>query len=419
MKTLQVFNIYQQYGGEENVVRTLSRLMEGADWRDVFFESRAWANESFLGKLSQPGRTFWNSAALRQMDDVQREYEADVWLFHNVLPVGSLGLFHRARKLGVLVIQYLHNYRPFSVAGTAWHEGHFLEGGFKQRFWPEVKAGTYRGSRLQTLFMSLVLRAYFKTGAVNAVTMWLSQTAFQKAKYVQAGIPAERVEVMAPPREEAPAPVNWNDDGYLLFLGRLVPEKGIRFLLERWERAAQDGKTKLPRLLIAGAGPLEEEVKRRVGGLKDVSYVGEVNATERTRLLEGCSGLVVPSEWWEVFGLVVVEAYEMEKPVVAARVGGLGEIVTAGKTGFQFEAGDGEGLEQAVSDLMKCTQEERRELGRNGRRWVREEMNVERWKERYGRLVQKTVALKRDEMANRQGRIMDRSLLQVSIPSAE
>jgi hypothetical protein len=81
--------------------------------------------------------------------------------------------------------------------------------------------------------MSLVLQSYFKTGAVNAVTMWLSQTAFQKAKYVQAGIPAERVEVMAPPREEAPDPVNWNDEGYLLFLGRLVPEKGIRFSLER------------------------------------------------------------------------------------------------------------------------------------------------------------------------------------------
>jgi glycosyltransferase involved in cell wall biosynthesis len=114
-----------------------------------------------------------------------------------------------------------------------------------------------------------------------------------------------------------------------------------------------------------------------------------------------------------------VEAYEMDKPVVAARVGGLGEIVTAGTTGFQFEAGDGEGLEQAVNDLMNSTQEEGRELGRNGRRWVREEKNVERWRERYGRLVQKTVALNRDEMANRRGRITDRSLLQVSIPSAE
>jgi glycosyltransferase involved in cell wall biosynthesis len=207
--------------------------------------------------------------------------------------------------------------------------------------------------------------------------------------------------VLAPPRELASAPANWNDDGYLLFLGRLVPEKGIRFLLERWERAAQDGKTKLPRLLIAGAGPLEEEVRLRVEGLKDVSYVGEVNATERTRLLENCSGLVVPSEWWEVFGLVVVEAYEMEKPVLAARVGGLGEIVTAGKTGFQFEAGDGESFEQAVRDLMDCTQEQRRGLGRNGWRWVREEMNFERWKEGYGRLAQKTVALKKEEMAKR------------------
>lgn len=69
MKTLQVFNIYQQYGGEENVVRSLSRLMAGKEWRDMFFESRAWANESFLGKLTQPARTLWNGEAVGQMED--------------------------------------------------------------------------------------------------------------------------------------------------------------------------------------------------------------------------------------------------------------------------------------------------------------------------------------------------------------
>lgn len=419
MKTLQVFNIYQQYGGEENVVRSLSRLMMGEEWRDVFFESREWAKESKLGKLTQPARTFWNGAAIQRVEAIQREYQADVWLFHNVLPVGSLGLFHRARSLHVPVIQYLHNYRPFSVAGTAWHEGRILEGGFEGRFWPEIKAGTYRGSRWQTLFMACVLRAYFKTGAVNAVTLWLSQTEFQKAKYVQAGIDEERVVVMAPPREPAPMPKRWGDEGYLLYLGRLVPEKGVRFLLDRWERAEREPESKWPRLVIAGAGPLEEEVRRRVDGLEKVSYVGEVGAEERGRLLEGCSGLVAPSEWWEVFGLVVVEAYEMEKPVIAARSGGLGEIVSHGRTGFQFESGDVEGFEKAVEALMQCTPEERRDLGRNGWRWVREEMDVERWKEGYASLMQRAVNLKSEERARVAQGERCGSWLRAGVPAAK
>jgi glycosyltransferase involved in cell wall biosynthesis len=419
MKTLQVFNVYQQYGGEENVVRSLSRFMEGEEWRDVFFESRVWANESVFGKLTQPFRTFWNGEAVREVASIQRDYKADVWLFHNVLPLGSLGLFHKAKSLGVPIIQYLHNYRPFAVAGTAWHAGQFIEEGFSRRYWAEVKAGTYRGSKLQTLFMAMVLQAYFKSGAVNAVTMWLSQSEFQKKKYVAAGIPEERVEVLMPPREAAPKPERWKDEGYLLFLGRLVPEKGIRFLLDQWEADKSGTESKLPRLMIAGSGPLMEEVRQRAGNLKDVEYVGEANATERNRLLKGCSGLVVPSEWWEVFGLVVVEAYEMEKPVIASRVGGLGEIVKHGKTGFQFGSRDGPGFQEAAGLLMRCTQDQRRDLGRNGCNWVREEMGVERWREKYGQLLQRTAMLKERELAEEQTMGLNRSELQVRVPSAE
>lgn len=227
---------------------------------------------------------------------------------------------------------------------------------------------------------------------------------------MKAGIPAEHIEVLPPPRPPAPLPQRWEDEGYLLFLGRLVPEKGIRFLLDQWEKAGQD----LPNLVIAGAGPLEAEVRERAGSLPEVQYVGQVDAAGREKLLASCSALVVPSEWWEVLGLVVLEAYEMEKPVVAARTGGLGEMVMPGKTGFQFEPGDAPGFHAGVRQLMRCTPEDRRELGRNGWRWVRETFAQERWKDQYGKLVERTVRRKRQEQGGGAN-----SVLRCGGPSAE
>lgn len=396
MRTLQIFNIYQQYGGEEGVVRTLSGLMAESAWSNLFFESREWAEEGLVGKLTQPMRTFWNPSAIRRLRTAHAAHRPDVWLLHNVLPVGSLGLYREAARMAVPVIQYLHNYRPFSPGGAAWHHGRLLEAGFQRRFLPEILAGAYRGSRLQTAFMALVLHAYFRTGAFAAVTTWLSQTTFQKARFVAAGIAEEQIEVLLPPRELGRGPESWQPGESLLFLGRLVPEKGVLFLLEQWERHGQS----LPQLVIAGAGPLEAEVRARSEHLANVRVLGHVGPDERRRLLEDCAAVVVPSEWWEVLGLVVFEAYEMEKPVLAARTGGLGEIVFPGRTGFQFEPRDGSSFLQAVASLLTCDTEKRQAMGMAGRRWLAEATNPEQWKERYHEVVIRTVQRKAAEQTS-------------------
>lgn len=416
MKTLQIFNVYQQYGGEENIVRSLSALMQGPDWADLYFRSEDWTREPSFKKLTQPLRAFYNSAALRAARAAHEAHQPDVWLLHNVLPVGSLGLYHMAARLGVPVIKYVHNYRPFSPGGTAWHDGKILDQGFRGNFWPEVAAGTYRGSRLQTLFVSLLLKAYFKTGAFDAVTSWLAPTEFQKAKFVEAGIDPERIEVMLPPRRLEPPPAEWRDEGYLLFLGRLVPEKGVLFLLDQWAEAERSGRT-LPELVIAGGGPLEKEVKERAAKLPKVRYLGHVGAEERRRLLAGCSAVVAPSQWWEVMGMVVFEAYEMEKPVLAARIGGLGEIVRHGQTGFQFQPGDAADFLRALAALQACSLNQRHEMGRQGRRWLQAETDPETWMQRYAGLVARTVELKRlqkEARADHKGRRSPHSSFHIS-----
>ena len=390
MKTLQLFNVYQQYGGEENIVRSLSALMHGPHWQDLFFESRAWAEEPKWRKLTQPLRAFYNPPALNAVRALHASFQPDVWLLHNVLPVGSLSLYHLAAKLGAPVIQYIHNYRPFSPGGTASHGDRILDQGLRGNCWPEIVAGTYRGSRLQTLFISLLLRAYFRTGAFESITTWLAPTAFQKARFIEAGVDPDRLEVLLPPRELAPRPEAWREDGSLLFLGRLVKEKGVLFLLDLWEASQRAGRP-LPELIIAGGGPLEAEVRTRANALTNVRCLGHINASERRRLLGECSAVVVPSLWWEVMGMVVFEAYEMEKPVLAARIGGLGEIVFHERTGYQFQPGDRDDFLTALQALQSAAPEHRRALGQAGRAWLQAETDPKSWRARYLRIALRTV----------------------------
>jgi glycosyltransferase involved in cell wall biosynthesis len=382
VKTLQLFNQYLHYGGEENVVNTLSELGDGQNWADLQFRSADWQAEPWIKKLTQPCRAFYNPQAIRSARDAHHRFAPDVWLAHNLLPVGSIALYHLAKQLRTPIIQYIHNYRPFCLNGTAWHKGKIIAGGFEGNLWPEIMAGTYRQSRLQTLFMALLIKSYFLSGAHQSVAGWIAPTAFQKKKFVQAGIAEDHILTQLPPRTLPPTPEPWNETENFLFLGRLVPEKGVLFLLDHWQTAQNEGRH-LPKLTIAGDGPLATTVKQRAASLSQVEYYGLADKQQIRGLLTRCMAVVIPSEWWEVMGLVVFEAYESSKPVLAAKTGGLGEIVFDGISGFQFEPGNHESFHQAIHLLRSKTRGERQSMGTFGRNWLQKETSPEHWKSRY------------------------------------
>jgi len=85
----------------------------------------------------------------------------------------------------------------------------------------------------------------------------------------------------------------------------------------------------------------------------------------------------VPSLWYEVFGLIVLEAYASGKPVVATQMGGLGEIVRHDETGKLVSAGDVEGLAKAMKILWN-SQEQCTLMGRRARKWVELDFTPER-----------------------------------------
>jgi glycosyltransferase involved in cell wall biosynthesis len=125
------------------------------------------------------------------------------------------------------------------------------------------------------------------------------------------------------------------DQGYMLFAGRLSPEKGVVTMLDAWRLDPA-----LPRLLIAGDGPLAAAVQAAAERDGRIEWRGALPLSEVHKLMAAASVVVMPSLWYETFGRTIVEAFAVGTPVVASRLGAMAELVEDGRTGFHFRAGD-------------------------------------------------------------------------------
>jgi glycosyltransferase involved in cell wall biosynthesis len=151
----------------------------------------------------------------------------------------------------------------------------------------------------------------------------------------------------------------------LLCVGRLIPIKGHVVLL----RAFAAARRELPslELEVAGRGPLEPALKAlamELGVGDAIRFLGHVSPIQAA--IERAAVIVVPS-MGEGFGMVALEAMERARPVIAAAIGGLGELVQDGRTGFLVPPGEAEPLRDAIvalcSDLGRAAA-----MGEEGRR---------------------------------------------------
>ena len=148
---------------------------------------------------------------------------------------------------------------------------------------------------------------------------------------------------------------------YFLYYGRLSAEKGVNTLLEA-ASLRPDISFK-----VVGKGPEENNLKKiaSLKGLANVDFIGFKTGDELIDIVKNAFFVIVPSEWYESLGLTVVEPYSMGRPVIAASIGGLAEIVDDGKTGFLFEPGNVSSLVGAMDRALSLPREEIIKMGRN------------------------------------------------------
>jgi glycosyltransferase involved in cell wall biosynthesis len=347
LRVLAIHNHYQQPGGEDQAFAAETRLLE-AHGDEVIRYTTHNDRVASLHPADLARKTLWNKESFLELRSLIRERRPDVMHAHNTFPLISPAAYAAAREEGVPVVQTLHNFRLVCANGLLFRDGHVCEDCIGRSIpWPAVVHKCYRHS-LSASGVVAAMQLYHRAKGTwqHDVDLYIALTEFARAKLIEGGLPAERIVVK-------PNFVDWECSAgqgdapgagdFLLYVGRLSEEKGIRTLLAAW-----NGSEGMLPLRIVGDGPLKDEVLQASATDSRIQWLGYLPGPEVQQLLRGARALVLPSECYEMFPLVVLEAFSMSAPVIGSRTGSLESILEEGKTGMLFETANSHELADRV-----------------------------------------------------------------------
>ena len=169
-----------------------------------------------------------------------------------------------------------------------------------------------------------------------------------KKKLIEGGLPSHKI-VTKPhflfDPEQAQSKDKTNRKNFL-FIGRIIKIKGIETVLKAWDKIDSEYT-----LLIVGEGPLKCMLMQRYAHKRNIQWVGKIEYNEVFSFLQNCEGMIFSSEWYETFGLTIIEAYAMGVPVICSNLGSHAELVDDSRTGLLYEAGNPDDLAIKINKL--------------------------------------------------------------------
>jgi glycosyltransferase involved in cell wall biosynthesis len=240
--------------------------------------------------------------------------------------------------------------------------------------WAPAARRCWNGSRLSGALLTAEALSARLARAYSAADRVVVRSELQVAAAERGGVPREKIRLIRSWLEERPERER-NPGAPMLFVGRLVKEKGVETLI----RAAAKSRIAVR---VVGDGPQRPELENLIAATgADVELAGWRTHDEVLDEMSRARALVVPSIWHETFGLVVAEAFASGTPVIASRLGAVSELLDE-ERGYLFPAGDSDRL----ADLMThVTAHPREAAGRvdNAMRYAHTHLTFERWRHQY------------------------------------
>jgi len=392
VRVLLVHNDYARPSGEEHACESIARLLEERGHCVTWFGK---SSAGIPGSLAGKTRAFFSGIhsfrSRREMAELLRGSDFDIVQVQNLYPLLSPSILAPVRRRGIPIVMRCPNYRLFCPTGLLLSGGRLCEKcmGTGGELWCVLK--NCAGSLPKSLGYALRNAFARITGMIREnVAVFVVLSEFQRRRFIDRGIPADRVEVvpnmiagsaLAPPAEPG-------EGSTISFVGRLSPEKGIADFLA----AARA----LPELRFAVAGDASAMPEAVAGAPPNVLFHGFLSGERLAEFYRETRILVCCSKWFEGFPNVLVEAMCAGRPVVATRIGALPEIVEEGVTGLLYEPGN---VPQLVERLRRLWAEPGlcREMGMAGRQKATTEYSRDRCYERLMWVYQKALALGRAE----------------------
>jgi glycosyltransferase involved in cell wall biosynthesis len=341
LKVLAIHNHYQIRSGEDLAFESAASMLRNQGHTVIMLEAH---NRDYVSKwwkfpLVALGMIFSIRWFLRTRRTV-KQHHPDVALVQNVFPLISPSVYWALRISGVPVVQRMFNYRPVCPNGVLYTRGAICERCVRGAYWHAVRLSCYRNSWSSSLMMSLSLGIHRLAGMWRStVSLFLLPDQFLGRKLRVLGLAYNRFRLVPNPAPEHSLlrpPVFANRASQVLFVGRIVREKGI-FLFLEIARLLPDVQFQ-----IVGSGEDEVEARQfhQCHQLTNVEFVGPLYGLDLVRHIESVALLVVPSQWYDNIPLIITQAFLAGTPVLASEINGIPEYVINEETGWLADPSD-------------------------------------------------------------------------------
>ncbi|NMM38852.1 MAG: glycosyltransferase family 4 protein [Glaciimonas sp.] len=338
MKILIAHNAYQLKGGEDRVVEAEAGLLKQYG-HDVEIYRRHNDELNVMSKTSAALSTVWSRKSADEVAHYCRVFQPDLIHVHNTFPLISPSLFWVASANQVPVVQTLHNFRLLCPQATFLRQGKICEDCLGKPAWRSIPRKCYRDSEIQSAAITGMLAIHRTIGTYREkITRYIALNAFCRDKFVEGGLPAEKI-CIKPNFAVSDVPPGDCVRRGGLFVGRLSTEKGLDVLVAA---TPDQGQSEIE---VIGSGPLEELAKAHFGE----RYSGFMSLEQIMQKMRSARFLVLPSICYESSPCTIAEAFSCGLPVITSRLGALAEIVEDGVTGLLFNPGSSTDLAKKIA----------------------------------------------------------------------
>lgn len=365
MRVLQISHNHHIVGGSDRVFFETSALLTKAGHEVIPYclssprdQPTPWSDHFPKGadtshpKVRDTVRYFYNLDAgrglERLLDQTGPVDVAHLHIYHGKLTPAILPVL---RSRGIPIVHTLHEYKLACPVYTMQRNGMTCTKCVGGTVLSSIRHRCKDGSVVKSAVMVAEMMLSRMLGDVRLIDAFICVSDFQRDVMTRAGIPAGKLTVLhnfVQPPVEAPSP---GHDGYLLYIGRIEPLKGVPTLLRAVAKTGQ-------RLVIAGDGSWTADLTAWIRTCPNITYLGFQSGAALAKLVARSKAVIVPSEWYENCPMSVLEAKTAGRPVVAARIGGLPELVRDRIDGFLFHPGNSDDLRDALGRLDAASHED-------------------------------------------------------------
>lgn len=371
MKILMVNKFFYQKGGTETYYFALKQLLEKNDIEVVdfsmqddknfpsktsefFVENVDYNRHDNIFKTIKKGiKIIYSFEAKRKVEELIKKEKPDIIHLHLFQHQISLSILDVFKKYDIPIIYTAHELKMICPNYLMLSNNEVCEKCKGHKYYNCLFSKCIKDSYSKSMIAMIEAYLHYYKKTYSLIDKIIVPSEFYYHKFIEFGVPKENLYFLPNFLPLTKKTIDIEKGEYYLYFGRISKEKGIKTLLESFEKFPE-------KLILAGTGPMLEEYQRIVKEKKqkNVKFLGFCKKDKIEKLIQGSKCVIIPSEWYENCPYTAIETLEIGKPIIGSDQGGIPEFIEEGKNGFIFEKRNVESLTECLYKIEALTKKE-------------------------------------------------------------